>query len=292
MAREREYQLDMAGFEAAMADQRERARASWKGGLTESAAQVYQDLQTSGKTTEFLGYDRCTSPAQVRALVVDGRQVETLASGETGEVVLDCTPLYAEAGGQVGEHGEILWEDGRADVLQSTAPVPGLITHQVTLREGTLKVGSSVEVRCLPEERLATRRNHTATHLLHAALKQVLGVHVKQAGSLVAPDRLRFDFTHYQPLTAARLREIEELVNERIVDNAPVTTRVQPLEEALAGGAMALFGEKYGETVRVVEVPGFSTELCGGLHCRAYLGRCTAPGGSDRKRSFAPLLSG
>jgi alanyl-tRNA synthetase len=269
MARERGYQLDMAGFEAAMADQRRRARASWKGGMTESAAQVYQDLATAGMTTEFLGYETCTSTAQVSALVIDGQQVETLSAGGTAEVILDRTPLYAESGGQVGECGELLWEDGRADVEHSTAPVPGLIAHRVILGEGTLSVGSPVEVRCLPEERLATRRNHTATHLLHAALKQVLGMHVKQAGSLVAPDRLRFDFTHYQPLTTARLREIEDLVNAQIVANATVTTSIQPLEEALAGGAMALFGEKYGETVRVVSVPGFSTELCGGLHCRA-----------------------
>jgi alanyl-tRNA synthetase len=269
LARERGYQLDMDGFKTAMASQRERARASWKGGVSKAAARVYQDLADAGVTTEFLGYETGTSTAEVRALVVGGEPVESLAAGATGEMVLDRTPLYAEAGGQVGERGEILWDGGRAEVTLTTAPVAGLSVHQVTLREGTLTTGAAVEVRCLAEERLATRRNHTATHLLHAALKQVLGGHVKQAGSLVAPDRLRFDFTHYRAITPALLRQIEEMVNARIVENATVATSVQPLEEALAGGAMALFGEKYGDSVRVVEVPGFSTELCGGLHCRA-----------------------
>jgi alanyl-tRNA synthetase len=205
----------------------------------------------------------------VQALVRDGVEVPELTSDETGQVVLRGTPLYAESGGQVGEKGELIWEGGRADVCTSSAPVPGLIAHVVILREGTLRQGARLQVRCDPAERRATRRNHTATHLLHAVLKQVLGAHVKQAGSLVAPDRLRFDFTHYRALTPARLREIEGRVNDRILANSAVTTRVQDLEAAIASGAMALFGEKYGDRVRVVEVPGFSSELCGGLHCSA-----------------------
>jgi len=151
----------------------------------------------------------------------------------------------------------------------SAAPVAGLIAHTVTVLDGALAPGMTLQVRSFPAERRATRRNHTATHLLHAALKAILGPHVKQAGSLVAPERLRFDFTHYRALTAARLLEIETLVNDHILANDTVATRIQPLEEALAAGAMALFGEKYGDTVRVVDVPGFSTELCGGLHCAA-----------------------
>jgi alanyl-tRNA synthetase len=184
-------------------------------------------------------------------------------------MVLDRTPLYAEAGGQVGERGEVIWDGGRAEVDTSYAPAPGIIAHRLRILAGELAVGASVRVQSYPPERAATRRNHTATHLLHAALKEVLGPHVKQAGSLVAPDRLRFDFTHYRPLSPARVEEIENLVNAQIVGNRQVETRILPLEQALKEGAVALFGEKYAGQVRVVSVPAFSSELCGGLHCAA-----------------------
>jgi len=269
MARERGYTLDLDGFHQAMEAQRTRARLSWKGGPEEVTEIVFRDLAHRGVTSSFLGYELDHAESTVQALVRDGVEVPELTSDETGQVVLRGTPLYAESGGQVGEKGELIWEGGRADVCTSSAPVPGLIAHVVILREGTLRQGARLQVRCDPAERRATRRNHTATHLLHAVLKQVLGAHVKQAGSLVAPDRLRFDFTHYRALTPARLREIEGRVNDRILANSAVTTRVQDLEAAIASGAMALFGEKYGDRVRVVEVPGFSSELCGGLHCSA-----------------------
>ena len=269
MARERGFELDRAGFDAAMEAQRRRARESWKGGEAPVESRVWDDLAGRGVGSVFLGYETGQAEGTVLALVREGREVQVLEPGETGEMILDRTPLYAEAGGQVGERGVVSWEGGKADVAYTTAPVQGLIAHRITVAAGRLAVDQRIEVRSFPEERAATRRNHTATHLLHAALKAVLGPHVKQAGSLVAPDRLRFDFTHYRSLSSARLQEIEDAVNERIVLNQAVQTEVLPLDQALASGAVALFGEKYASKVRVVSVPGFSTELCGGLHCSA-----------------------
>jgi alanyl-tRNA synthetase len=269
MARESGYELDRDGFQAALEAQRVRARESWRGGASEAEDQIHTALAERGLMTVFLGYEAGEAEGTVLALVTEGQETDSLGPGSAGEVILDQTPLYAEAGGQVGETGELAWEGGRAVVKESVSPARGLIAHRIEVTEGELRVGGRVHVRTHPEERLATRRNHTATHLLHAALRTVLGPHVKQAGSLVAPDRLRFDFTHYRPLSPARLREIEDLVNSRIVANRAVETQVLPLEEAVQSGAMALFGEKYDALVRVVSVPEFSTELCGGLHCAA-----------------------
>jgi alanyl-tRNA synthetase len=269
MARERGYELDRDGFQAALESQRSRARESWRGGASEAEDRTHAALAERGLKTVFLGYESGEADGAVLALVADGRETDGLGSGSAGEAILDQTPLYAEAGGQVGETGDLSWEGGRARVTNSVAPARGLIAHRIEIIEGELRVGDRVEVRTRPEERQATRRNHTATHLLHAALRTVLGPHVKQAGSLVAPDRLRFDFTHYRSLTPARLHEIEDMVNSWIIANRAVETQVLPLEEAVQAGAMALFGEKYDAMVRVVSVPGFSTELCGGLHCAA-----------------------
>jgi alanyl-tRNA synthetase len=269
MARERGYGLDREGFEAALEAQRKRARESWQGGGGGALDRVHADLAGRGLRSTFLGYEAEEAEGTVLALVAGGEETTRLSAGESGEVLLDRTSLYAEAGGQVGERGELIWDGGRAAVSLTLSPVPGMIVHQVNIAEGELEVGRRVTVRSDPGERRATRRNHTATHLLHAALRNILGAHVKQAGSLVAPDRLRFDFTHYRPLSASRIREIEDLVNAQILGNRPVETRIRPLEEALESGAVALFGEKYDERVRVVSVPGFSTELCGGLHCSA-----------------------
>ncbi|MFQ5669829.1 MAG: alanine--tRNA ligase [Acidobacteriota bacterium] len=269
MARERGYILDHEGFESAMKAQRQRARESWRGEQARGKNSVYSRMADDGSRTIFLGYEKEESDARVLALVAGGQRVPALEEGEAGETVLDQTPLYAEAGGQVGEKGELTWEGGRAGVVASYSPSPEIIAHQVTILRGRLRTGIPVHVRSLPAQRAATRRNHTATHLVHAALKVVLGPHIKQAGSLVAPDRLRFDFTHYRPVSPGRLRDIEDLVNERIVKNLKVQTRIMPLEEALKSGAMALFGEKYAASVRVVAVKEFSKELCGGLHCSA-----------------------
>jgi alanyl-tRNA synthetase len=196
-----------------------------------------------------------------------------LNEGEEGEVVLDKTPFYAESGGQVGDVGTLTTANAFATVVDTFSPAQGLIVHKVKIERGSLKVGDAVSADVDVEKRDATRRNHTATHLMHAALREVLGTHVKQAGSVVAPTYLRFDFSHYQPLTQAEREEIERLVNYQILRNEPVQTDEMVIEEAMRSGAMALFGEKYGERVRVLSIKGaegiFSKELCGGTHVRA-----------------------
>ncbi len=257
MVRELGLAIDLEGFEEAMQRQRERARASWKGAERAQVAPVYQQLLEQGRT-KFLGYDTLAAPARVAGLIVEG---------EAAEVVLDQTPFYAESGGQVGDCGALYSAAGDlvAEVESAYAPVPGLTVHRARLA-APLQVGDVVEARVWEQARLATMRNHTATHLTHAALRQVLGAHVKQAGSVVEPERLRFDFTHYAAVDADELAEVERLVNERILADAPVQTDLMELDQALETGAMALFGEKYGERVRVVSVPGFSRELCGGTH--------------------------
>jgi len=270
IARERALTLDEAGFTAEMQKQRERARASWKGAGKAAMAPVYRELLEQGRT-QFEGYDRLQSHGcHVVAIVGGGERLEELRPGERGEVVLDRTPFYAEAGGQVGDRGALFVESGTlevASVEDTQAPVPGLIVHRV-LAKAAIKPGDIVLATVRESDRRSTMRNHTATHLMHAALRQVLGPHVKQAGSVVEPGRLRFDFTHYTALDATELEEVERLVNEQILRNTEVCTNVMELEKAVQSGAMALFGEKYGDRVRVVEVPGFSLELCGGTHVR------------------------
>ncbi|MBX5478755.1 MAG: alanine--tRNA ligase [Pyrinomonas methylaliphatogenes] len=232
--------------------------------------EVYARLAERLGRTEFTGYEGTRlAGARIVALIRGDEEVAALHAGEEGELVLDRTPFYAEAGGQVGDTGVIVTSRSDARVLDTQAPVSGLIVHRVRVERGEFKAGDEVTAQVDEERRNAIRRNHTATHLLHAALREVLGAHVKQAGSLVAPNRLRFDFTHFQPLTAEEIAEIERLVNDQILRNVAVQTEIMPLAEALRSGAMALFGEKYGERVRVLTVPGFSKELCGGTHVRA-----------------------
>jgi alanyl-tRNA synthetase len=230
---------------------------------------IYSTASERG-ANEFTGYTGTRiDDAKVLALFKGETGVEVLNAGEQGEVVLDRTPFYAEAGGQVGDTGTLAVGGTHINVTDTQAPLPGLIVHHVTVEQGSLRPGNLVVAQVDVERRDATRRNHTATHLLHAALREVLGGHVKQAGSVVAPNYLRFDFTHYQPLTEAETTEIERLVNEQILRNVSVQTDVMPVEDALASGAMALFGEKYAGLMRVLTVPGFSKELCGGTHVRA-----------------------
>jgi alanyl-tRNA synthetase len=233
--------------------------------------------QVAGRVgaSEFTGYEETkTENARVTALLRDGTEVERLNEGDEGEVVLDRTPFYAESGGQVGDTGA-LYNNAAHAVVNDTPPTPagGLIVHRVKVERGSLKVGDTVAAQVDAEKRDATRRNHTATHLMHAALREVLGTHVKQAGSVVAPNYLRFDFSHFQPVTRDEIAEIERLVNYHVLRNEPVRTELVPLEQAMRSGAMALFGEKYAEKVRVLSVPGeegvFSKELCGGTHVRA-----------------------
>jgi alanyl-tRNA synthetase len=266
MARERNLAIDHEGFEREMEQQRDRARASWKGAEKGAVVPAYQQLLERGRT-KFLGYTELESTSRVIGLVVNREAVEEIAAGAKGEVVLDQTPFYAETGGQVGDRGALYSaaEEKVADVETAFPGVPGLTVHRVTAH-APIRVGDVLRAEVAAPLRDATRRNHTATHLLHAALREVLGKHVKQAGSVVEPSRLRFDFTHYAAMDRAEIEEVERLMNENILRNAPVETDIMPLDKAVATGAMALFGEKYGEEVRVVSVPGFSRELCGGTH--------------------------
>ncbi len=267
IARERGVEIDRAGFEVEMRLQRERARASWKGGEKGAIAPAYQELLEKGRS-RFLGYDQLDAVSKVTALLVKQQFTDTLPADAEAEIVLDQTPFYAETGGQVGDRGALFdaHTGEKVATVEDTYPaVPGLTVHKIRTL-APIHIGDELRAEVGPRERWSTMRNHTATHLLHAALRQVLGPHVKQAGSVVEPPRLRFDFTHYAAMDAAEILEVERLVNEQIVRNTPVTTNVMPIDQAISTGAMALFGEKYGEEVRVVSVPDFSRELCGGTH--------------------------
>jgi len=259
IARERDLTVDEAGFEAAMEGQRERARASSKFGVTGNDA-----LKTDAKT-EFLGYDGTEGASEIVALFKGGEAVDTLAGGDEGAVVLASTPFYAESGGQIGDTG-ILVDDGKLFRVDDTQKSGDANVHFGSLEQGTLTVGDKVEAVVDADRRQAIRLNHSATHLMHAALRQVLGDHVTQKGSLVAPDRLRFDFSHYEGVTPLQLQEIENLVNAEIRKNIAADTGLMSYDDAIESGAMALFGEKYGDKVRVLRLGDFSVELCGGTH--------------------------
>jgi len=262
--------VDMEGYEQAMQRQRELARAFWKGAWQEVVLPVYRDLGETQRT-EFDGYVQTTSlTCKIVTLVQAGQPVKEAKPGEEVEIVLDHTPFYAEAGGQVGDEGHLLAPESTAEVAHVHSayyPVHGLIVHKATAHK-SIRVGDVVTAVVDGARRDSIRRNHTATHLLHAALRKTLGTHVKQAGSLVAPDRLRFDFTHYAPLDPQDLLDVEDLVNERILANEIVQTQELELDAAVNSGAIALFGEKYADRVRVVSVNDFSKELCGGTHVR------------------------
>jgi alanyl-tRNA synthetase len=232
---------------------------------------VYAAIAERVGAVEFTGYEQTrTDDSRVVALLRGESETEELSEGDEGEVVLDRTPFYAESGGQVGDTGVLVRGDTHATVNDTpTAPTSGLIVHRVKVERGRLRIGDTLTAQVDVEKRDATRRNHTATHLMHAALREVLGTHVKQAGSVVAPNYLRFDFSHFQPLTRDELAEIERLVNYQILRNERVQTDLLSLDEAMRSGAVALFGEKYAERVRVLTIPGFSKELCGGTHVRA-----------------------
>ena len=258
IARERDVRIDMAGFEAAMDQQRERARAASR--FVQAAG-----LEYSGEKTEFHGYDALTLPAKVVALYREGTKVPALKSGDAGTVVLDRTPFYAEAGGQVGDHGELVGSGGTFEVADTQKIQADVYGHQGTLKTGTLKVGDRVEARVDTALRASTMRNHSVTHLMHKALREVLGPHVQQKGSLVDAHKTRFDFAHDKPMTDEQIRAVEARVNAEILQNTPTRAQVMPLEEAKSSGAMMLFGEKYGDEVRVLDI-GSSREFCGGTH--------------------------
>lgn len=261
IARERALSVDMQGFEKCMAAQKERAR---------SASQFkvdYHQLSQATGSSEFIGYEHCFETTEVDSIHVDGRPVQSIQAGEKGVVLLPITPFYAESGGQVGDQGILAFSDGQF-VVEDTQKQGNLVLHIGYVKTGQLTVGMLVEAQVDLPKRLATARNHSATHLLHAALKKVLGEHVEQKGSLVAPDRLRFDFSHDAPLTSHQWLKIERLVNEEILENHKVITEMMSLEQAKTCGAVALFGEKYDENVRVLTMGPTSCELCGGTHVR------------------------
>ncbi len=263
VVRDRKLTIDMEGFDAAMADQKARSRsvASFS-----EISDAFRKLSAEGFRAEFTGYSELESDAKVLLLVVDGKEADEAGAGTAVEIVTDRTPFYAEAGGQVGDTGRIFGPDLEVAVVDTVKDPTGIVIHKGSVLAGTLKRGATATLAVDAEKRAATALNHTATHILHRVLRNVLGDHVKQAGSLVAPDRFRFDFTHFSQVTAEQVQEIERKVNRRIRENLPVSTEEMDAEAAFSSGATALFEEKYGDRVRVVSLADFSKELCGGTH--------------------------
>jgi len=264
----RNLAIDEVGFNTAMTAQRKRARAAWKGTGDERVAEIYGRL-ASDISTHFTGYAGLTGTSTIRALLVDGESREVAACGEAVEIVVDETPFYAESGGQVGDRGVLKVSGGAVEITDVQRPALELVVHRGVVSEGELRIDSEVELIVDAEARAATVRNHSGTHLLHAALRAVLGNQAMQKGSLVGPDRLRFDFTHDAALEQSQIETIEDLANRWIERNAPASVREMSYPEAIESGAVAIFDEKYGDVVRVVQFGDFSTELCGGTHARA-----------------------
>ncbi|HTJ56407.1 MAG TPA: alanine--tRNA ligase [Devosiaceae bacterium] len=272
--RTRGITVDHPGFDAAMAAQKAEARKSWAGSGEATTDAIWFSIADKVGPTEFLGYETESAEGEVLALLKNGQEVDTLAPGEEGIVVLNQTPFYGESGGQVGDTGE-LTGDGIRVLVTDTNKHSGVFAHMVTVEQGTLAIGQALALRVDHKRRSAIRANHSATHLLHEALRQVLGDHVAQRGSLVSPDRLRFDFVHTKPMTEQEIARVEDIANDIVLQNAPVETRLMGVEDAKQSGARALFGEKYGDEVRVVSMGeptgntlGWSVELCGGTHVR------------------------
>lgn len=263
--------VDLDGFERSMAEQRARARANAKDAdkAWSTYGGVMSEILEEAGPTEFLGYAKDASDVTVLALAQDGKRVSELSAGESGEIVCDKTPFYAEKGGQVGDEGTMEAPGVSVTVADAQEPEKGLIAHSVTIEEGTVRAGDVLHAAINVPRRERIRRNHTATHILHWALRQVLGEHVKQAGSYVAPNRLRFDFTHFEGMTAEQIAEVERLSNEKIMENHAVRAYETSITSAREAGVIALFGEKYGEFVRVLDIEGVSQELCGGTHVSA-----------------------
>ena len=266
IARDEGFRLDKKGFEESMESQRERARESWKGSGEEALRDVYRSLAALKLKTEFVGYERLEAEGKVLKIFKGDAEVEQGKEGEEVEVIIDRTPFYGESGGQAGDEGVMTGNGTRVEIIRSTKPLPEVIVHHGIVKSGALRVGDVLTLRVNPGTRGKTALNHTATHLLQAALRKVLGEHVKQAGSLVAPERLRFDYTHFSPLSDEEIEKVEEIVNSRVRENLPIGVSHIPYKEALQRGAMALFGEKYGDVVRLVQVGEVSAELCGGTH--------------------------
>ena len=267
VAREEGLKIDTVGYEEAMAGQRTQSQESWKGSGEEGIPEAFRKLTAKGISSRFVGYEDLSVKSKIVALVRGDKEVSSAQAGDEVAVVLEQTPFYGEAGGQVGDTGRLLHNGMTTKITNTLKFGQNLIVHQGKVEEGTLSIGDEVEAKVNEEMRRATARNHSATHLLHGALREVLGDHVKQAGSLVAPDRLRFDFSHFAQVDQEKLKKVETLVNSYVRENYPLDTEEMSREEAMNSGAMAIFEEKYGETVRVVRVGGgISTELCGGTH--------------------------
>jgi alanyl-tRNA synthetase len=267
VAREEGLKVDLEGFDRAMARQRSLSQESWKGSGEEEIPDVYRALANRGLTCEFIGYEALTGTAKVTSLLMEGKEVSSAKAGDRVEVVLDRTPFYGEAGGQVGDGGWLTGNGMRMKVTNTLKFGDNLFVHKGIVEQGTLTAEARVEARVDEVERRATALNHTATHLLHAALREILGPHVKQAGSLVSPRRFRFDFSHFSQVDQETLKEVERHVNSLVRRNLPLSTRLLSREEAIKTGAMAIFEERYGEQVRLVKVgDGVSMELCGGTH--------------------------
>ncbi|WP_041544641.1 MULTISPECIES: alanine--tRNA ligase [Chelativorans] len=277
--RQRGVTVDLEGFNAAMERQKAEARASWAGSGEAATEAVWFSVKDRTGATDFLGYETEEAEGIIAALVKDGAMVETAAEGEEVAVVTNQTPFYGESGGQVGDTGTIEGEGFAIEIKNTQKKGEGLFVHFGQVKKGTVRISEPVSLRVDHERRTRIRANHSATHLLHEALREVLGTHVAQKGSLVAPDRLRFDFSHPKPIAEEELQQIEDLANEVVLQNAPVVTRLMAVDDAIAEGAMALFGEKYGDEVRVVSMgkgtqgeksgKTYSLELCGGTHVNA-----------------------
>ena len=266
ISNERGFEIDETGFYSEMEKQKNKARASWKGSKKD-VKPTYQDLVKQDLKTKFQGYEQTSSvPGKVLAIIRNEKLVSRIGLEETADILLDQTPFYAEAGGQTADQGVIENEVFRASVDHVFKPVPGVHLHTIRVLQGSLQTDDIVTSSISATNRIKTARNHTATHLLHTALREVLGQHVKQSGSLVTSERLRFDFTHYKSLSDSEIQKIETLINLKILNNTKVNTHIRGLEEAINEGATALFNEKYEDQVRVVEIGQFSVELCGGTH--------------------------
>lgn len=265
ISQEKGVEIDISGFEREMFKQREKGRESWKGGEVNEKVK-YESI--SHMKSEFVGYDTLSSTSKVLAIFKDSERVEHLKEDEEGEIVLDITPFYGEGGGQVGDKGIIEGEDALGVVKDTKRVLDNIIVHHVKMEKGSISVKEKVSAKVDEKMRKATQRNHTATHLLHRALREVLGPHVKQSGSLVSPEKLRFDLTHFSALHPEEIKRIEEIVNEWILENFPVVSEFKDYDTAVKEGAIAIFEEKYGETVRVLKIEDVSKELCGGTHVR------------------------
>ncbi len=266
IAREAGFEVDVEGFNREMQRQKERAKKAWKGGKEADERNIYVEIMNKVGETEFVGYTTLEAIGTVKAIIKNGKMVEEAIAGESFELITSVTPFYGESGGQVGDTGIFKGENGEGKIIDTQKPIMGLFVHKATLEKGKLKIGDSITLKVDEWRRRNIMANHTATHLLHRALKNVLGEHVNQSGSLVGPDYLRFDFTHFAALKPEELAAVEEEVNRKIFEAIPVEVEVMSYTKAVASGAVALFEEKYGETVRVVRVGDYSKELCGGTH--------------------------